>query len=58
MKQFKVSVILNGTSMYCDVYHLKNVKKFHSSSGYYYFETEDGLQNFFPINRTIVQQIK
>jgi hypothetical protein len=48
MKEFKVSVILSsGTSAYYDVIHLINVKKFHTISGYYYFETEDGLQNFF-----------
>lgn len=60
MKKYQVKVLISSGNTYqYDEYVLENVTKFFSdSSGYYYFQTEDGLGHYFPIDKTIIRQIK
>ncbi len=57
MKKYEVKV-LSYTGMYESKYILENARLSVADSGYYYFQTEDGLGHFFPINKTIITQLK
>jgi hypothetical protein len=57
MRKFKVSVLLSsGTTGWTMDYTIDNVSSFVTSSGYYFIMTPN-RKYYFPISRTIIEEI-
>ena len=58
-KHYSIKVLLqSGTSQYWVDYTIYDVVKFEVGRNYYFLKCEDGEENYFPMNFSIIRQIQ
>ena len=59
LKHYNRQVLLNSaTKQYWAEYNVYDVVKFEVGRNYYFLQTEDGDENYFPMNFSIIKQIE
>lgn len=59
LKHYNIKVLLNSaTKQYWAEYNVYDVVKFEVGRNYYFLQTEDGDENYFPMNFSIIKQIE
>lgn len=58
LKHYNIKVLLNSsTKQYWAEYTVYDVVKFEVGRNHYFLQTEDGDENYFPVNFSIIKQI-
>ena len=58
LKHYNIKVLLqSATTQYWAEYTIYDVVKFEVGRNHYFLQTEDGDENYFPINFSIIKQI-
>lgn len=59
VKHYSIKVLLHSaTKQYWAEYTVYDVVKFEVGRNHYFLQTEDGDENYFPINFSIIKQIE